>query len=78
MKSLGLDIGSTTLKCALTDENGNILYTNYQRHRSKVQPLTASMLSEVSELFPDEEVKITVSGSAGMGIANQFGLPFIQ
>lgn len=78
MKSLGLDIGSTTLKCALTDENGNILYTNYQRHRSKIQPLTASMLSEVAKLFPDKEIKVTVSGSAGMGIANQFELPFVQ
>lgn len=78
MKSLGLDIGSTTLKCALMDEDGSILYTNYQRHRSKVQELTVLMLSEISRLFPDETVKIAISGSAGMGIANQFDLPFVQ
>ena len=31
--SLGVDIGSTTLKVALLDENGKLVYTDYQRHK---------------------------------------------
>ncbi|MDD4125153.1 MAG: acyl-CoA dehydratase activase [Eubacteriales bacterium] len=77
MKKIGLDIGSTTLKCVVLDENDNILYTSYKRHFSRVSKMTAEMLKELSLLYSDKAI-MTVSGSAGMGMANDLSLPFVQ
>lgn len=45
MKKLGLDIGSTTLKCVLTDENGEILLSAYERHYSQIRRRLGEMLT---------------------------------
>ena len=78
MKSVGLDVGSTTLKCVVLDEEGTILYQAYQRHRAKASELCASYLREIDRRFPGEEMYLTVSGSAGLGLAEQLPLPFVQ
>lgn len=78
MKTIGLDIGSTTLKCVVADENGKLLYNDYQRHNAKAAGLCGIMLRQIAALFPQEEMLAAVSGSAGMGIAEQLGLPFVQ
>ena len=78
MKSLGLDVGSTTIKCVVLDENGNLLFSEYRRHHARVTEMTASLLKSVSEKFGGEKMSVSVSGSAGMGTAAALGLPFIQ
>lgn len=78
MKTIGLDVGSTTLKCVVMDECGQILYHSYQRHRSKASELTAALLRELSKKFAQEKMGISISGSAGMGIAAALNLPFVQ
>ena len=78
MKRLGIDIGSTTLKAVLTDENGRILFSKYQRHLSKIPETATEVLSLVKEICNDEEVFVCLSGSAGMGVAESLDLPFIQ
>ncbi len=78
MKKLGLDVGSTTLKCVVLDENNTILFTTYARHLSKILPQTAQLLREIAAKFPGETMSVSVAGSAGMGMANAFSLPFIQ
>ena len=76
---IGLDIGSTTLKCVAIDSDNKIMYKAYERHFSKISAKACSMLSDIAGKFPDiEHVSIVVSGSAGMGIANDLGLPFTQ
>lgn len=76
---IGLDIGSTTLKCVAIDSNNKIMYKAYERHFSKISAKACKMLSDISEKFPDiKRASIVVSGSAGMGIANQLGLSFTQ
>ena len=78
MKRIGLDIGSTTLKCVVIDEENKIQYHTYVRHRSRIAETAAETLSEVSEKFSDETMTIAISGSAGMGIAEQLHVPFVQ
>ncbi|MBQ8137284.1 MAG: 2-hydroxyglutaryl-CoA dehydratase, partial [Clostridia bacterium] len=78
MKTIGLDIGSTTLKCAVLDENRSLLYKSYQRHLSRAAQVTSAFLKEISKKWPDEDMRIAVSGSAGMGFAEQFSIPFVQ
>lgn len=76
---IGLDIGSTTIKCVVLDENNKILYKSYQRHYSVITQKTASILKEVeANVRGIETAKIAISGSAGMGIAQNCGIDFIQ
>lgn len=76
---IGLDVGSTTLKCVVLDDKDQIVYKDYQRHFSQITEKTVHMLSDIKEKFPDEkEVCLTISGSAGMGIADTLGIPFEQ
>ncbi len=76
---IGLDVGSTTLKCVVLDDAGNIVYKNYERHLSRITEKTAAMLSEIaSKLGENEQATLCISGSAGMGLADDLGIPFVQ
>ena len=78
MKRIGIDVGSTTIKCAVLDENGDLIHSSYERHRACIAPMMAAILREIAKKYPGEKVRLAVSGSAGMGIANNLDLPFIQ
>ena len=76
---IGLDVGSTTLKCVVLDDADQIVYQNYERHLSRITEKTAAMLSEISgKLGNHEKVTLCISGSAGMGLADDLGIPFVQ
>ena len=76
---IGLDVGSTTLKCVVLDERERIVYQEYERHFSRITEKAAQMLRRIAAAFPDEpRMQIAVSGSAGMGLAENLSLPFVQ
>lgn len=75
---LGLDIGSTTIKYIVLDDNFNILQKNYERHYSKIKNKILEVLKNINELFPDQKMEIAVTGSAGMGFAQNLDIPFVQ
>jgi predicted CoA-substrate-specific enzyme activase len=76
---IGLDIGSTTLKCIILDDADKILFKSYKRHSSRIGAETVTLLRQIRGNFPDREhVHICVSGSAGMGLANRINIPFVQ
>lgn len=77
---IGLDIGSTTIKCVVIDQNDNIVYSTYQRHYSKISEKIEEVLSYLKDnIFHEKDsVYLSLSGSAGMGIAESCGFPFIQ
>lgn len=76
---IGLDVGSTTLKCVVLDDSEQIVYKDYQRHFSQITSKTVGMLKDIKERFPEEqEMSLCISGSAGMGIADSLGIPFEQ
>lgn len=76
---LGIDIGSTTAKLTLLDEDHNILYGNYRRHNAEVFPVLLDMLQEIkNEHGEDLVLTVLFTGTAGMGVAERAGLPFVQ
>ena len=76
---IGLDVGSTTLKCVVLDDDDQIVYKDYQRHFSQITSKTVAMLQDIKKQFPDESrMTLTISGSAGMGIADALEIPFEQ
>lgn len=76
---IGLDIGSTTLKCVVLDYAGRIVFQSYERHYSQITENTALLLEKIQTMFPDErQIQLAVSGSAGLGIATDLGVQFVQ
>lgn len=75
---LGIDVGSTTLKAILLDDQNNIIYKSYERHKSKVRELSLSKIHELKALLSGHIVAFAITGSAGIGIANDGGFPFVQ
>lgn len=79
MIRIGLDVGSTTLKSVVLDESGAILYQQYERHYSQITLKVIEMLSGIQRMFPDQAtIRLCISGSAGMGLAQDLGIPFAQ
>lgn len=78
MKKIGLDIGSTTLKAVVVGEDDSLIFSSYERHFSRVSETVAARLGEIRREFGLNEALIAVSGSAGMGVAETLGLPFVQ
>ncbi len=79
MIRIGLDVGSTTLKCVVLDSDNQIIYKKYERHYSRISEKTAQQLLEIREKFPNlKNCSLCVSGSAGMGFAQRASLPFYQ
>lgn len=76
---IGLDVGSTTLKCVVLDEKDNLIFHSYERHFSQIREKTIVLLNEIMERFPFEnKASLSISGSAGMGLAEKHDIPFIQ
>ena len=76
--SLGIDVGSTTVKTVITDIDGNIIYSKYQRHFSKVKETVTDQLKIIQADYPGEEFAVCITGSAGLGLANSAEIPFVQ
>ena len=74
---LGIDIGSTTAKTVLL-EDGRIIFRKYERHLSMARSKTAQLLRELEPLCGSRPVKVSVSGSAGLGVAQAADVPFVQ
>ena len=73
---IGVDIGSTTAKTVVVKE-GQIVYQTYERHFSQVRQKTLEIMKRLENII-DRPVKIAVSGSAGLGLARDCSLPFVQ
>jgi activator of 2-hydroxyglutaryl-CoA dehydratase len=70
MLRLGLDVGSTTIKCVVLDEQDNIIYKDYKRHYSHIKDNIIEKLTELKQnKIIGDEVMLAISGSAGMGMA---------
>lgn len=79
MIKIGLDIGSTTVKCVALDEDNKVLYKTYERHYSQITSKISELLSKVRKELPQaDNALVAMSGSAGMGIADACGIDFIQ
>ena len=76
---VGLDIGSTTIKCVVLDEAGRLVFSDYERHYSHILEKSKELLNRVCATYvPDGVAQLAISGSAGMGMADAVGVPFVQ
>ena len=76
---LGLDIGSTTIKCVVLDDENKLIYSTYERHYSRITEKIAEILALVrTRIDGVENASVALSGSAGMGVAESVGVDFIQ
>ncbi len=78
MKRLGIDIGSTTVKVAVIDEQHNILFSDYQRHFAKIQETLAALLKKAKDQIGEMTFAPTVTGSGGLAISSYLEIPFCQ
>ncbi|MBR0528666.1 MAG: 2-hydroxyacyl-CoA dehydratase [Ruminococcus sp.] len=74
---LGIDVGSTTVKTVIVDD-GEFIYNRYERHFSRVRETVAEQLKLIRKSYPDDKFRIAITGSAGLGIAEACGIPFVQ
>lgn len=79
MYKIGMDIGSTTIKCVVLDQENKIVYQSYDRHRALVKEKTRGLLHYINESVIDKQsAYLALTGSASIGVAEKFGIPFIQ
>ena len=76
-KFMGIDVGSTTVKVSVLSESLEILYTSYERHFARVKECVLAQLSVVKEKFGGD-FHVCITGSAGLGLAERSGVPFVQ
>ncbi|NIZ18789.1 CoA activase [Spirochaetales bacterium BR151] len=75
---LGIDIGSTTAKIVLLDPENKQIFTRYRRHNTEVVATILGILHEVLTELGDIDLSVAITGTAGMGISEKTGIPFVQ
>jgi predicted CoA-substrate-specific enzyme activase len=75
---LGIDVGSTTVKCAVLDAERRLLYSDYQRHHTDIRATITEMLTAAAARFGEQEFIVAITGSGGLLLAQWLELPFIQ
>ena len=76
--TLGIDIGSTTVKIAILDKNCNILFSDYQRHFANIQETLAAVIQKAFDSLGDIQLSPVITGSGGLTLSKHLNIPFIQ
>ena len=74
----GIDIGSTTVKLVLLDEEGKLLFGEYRRHCAHTQEALSALLREAREQVGDCALRAKITGSGAINLAKALGIPFVQ
>ena len=77
MYRIGFDIGSTTIKAVVLDENNKICYRSYERHKAQVRQKALDKIIELRK-YTKEPFTFALSGSGALGLCEQADLPFVQ
>ena len=75
---VGIDIGSTTVKVAVLSEQDKLLFRSYERHFSKTRERALETLHSIRDMLAGQKIKVTITGSAGLGVADAAGIDFVQ
>lgn len=78
MLTIGIDLGSTTVKYALLSESGVLLSHDYVRHGSAVKQTLEKVLRALALRTHDAPVHVLFSGSGALGLADALGASFVQ
>ena len=76
--NVGLDIGSTTAKIVVLNQNKEVVFTRYRRHQANVPAVLREELQSLRSQIGAARLKLKITGSVGMGLAEKFQLPFEQ
>lgn len=76
--TLGIDVGSTTVKTVILDADHHVLHSTYQRHFSKVKEAVSEQLQAIIKEHPATLFSVHMTGSAGLGLATAAKIPFVQ
>ncbi len=75
---LGIDIGSTTVKIAVLNESGRLLFADYQRHYANIRETLHSLLAKAHAKLGDLNAAPMITGSGGLALAKHLDIPFVQ
>ena len=78
MKKLGIDIGSTTVKVAVIDDEHNILFSEYKRHFANIKETLKELIDNSIKVLGNIDVTPAITGSGGLSLAKVIGIPFEQ
>lgn len=76
--TLGIDIGSTTVKVAILDAEHKLLFSDYQRHYANIRETLSSLLQDAYKKLGNIKLRPMITGSGGLTLANHLGVPFVQ
>ncbi|MGN0306155.1 MAG: BadF/BadG/BcrA/BcrD ATPase family protein, partial [Lachnospiraceae bacterium] len=76
--TLGIDIGSTTVKVALLDAGKKLIFADYKRHFANIKETLADLVIQAHEKMGSLTVHPVITGSGGLALANLLGIPFEQ
>ncbi|WP_294519685.1 acyl-CoA dehydratase activase [uncultured Pseudoflavonifractor sp.] len=75
---IGIDIGSTTVKVVVLDEQNKLLFRSYERHYSKARERACETLHSIQDMLKGQMVRMVITGSAGLGVAKAADVDFVQ
>ncbi|WP_283624405.1 acyl-CoA dehydratase activase-related protein [Clostridium butyricum] len=75
---IGVDIGSTTIKMVVIDQDEKILFKTYRRHLADIRNAFKSCLEDAENIIKDKKLTFSISGSGGMSLAEKLNVEFIQ
>ncbi len=75
---LGIDIGSTTVKIAIINETGDLLFSDYERHYANIQETLAGLMNKAQDALGNLKVSPVITGSGGLTISKHLDIPFVQ
>lgn len=75
---MGIDIGSTTVKVVVIDENNQMLFSRYERHYSEILDTVKKLATEAYDEIGEKSVTAMITGSGGVSLSEAVGIPFIQ
>ncbi len=75
---VGLDVGSTTVKIIVMNENLETIYKDYQRHYSDTKNTVCNVLENLNKNYPFSKFTIALTGSGALSVAKFLGVNFIQ
>ena len=75
---LGIDVGSTTVKLAVLNDDNKIVYAKYQRHHTDVRACARDLFVGAEGLLKTAPMTCAITGSGGLLLSQWLGLEFVQ
>ena len=78
LHTLGIDIGSTTVKIAILNDENEVLFSDYERHFANIQETLSDLLGRALYKRGPVQCSPVITGSGGLTLAKHLGVPFVQ